>query len=94
MVMGQKFRSEIENLAAETPYVTAVRGKGLLNAVVLDQSRGKSAWELCLELKDNGLLAKPTHDNIVRLSPPLVINDAQMDKALDIFRTAVKKLAN
>lgn len=79
MIMGKKFRSEIELLAKETPYVTQVRGKGLLNAVVFSPEHGAPAWDLCMELKDNGLLAKPTHDNIVRLSPPLIINDAQME---------------
>jgi ornithine--oxo-acid transaminase len=62
-----------------------VRGRGLMNAIVIDPKGPVEAWDICLKLKDNGLLAKPTHKNIIRLAPPLVINDAQMREACAIL---------
>ena len=70
--------------------ISTVRGKGLLNAVVIEHPDEDAAWELCLTLRDNGLLAKPTHGHIIRLAPPLVINRAQIDEALDIIRKSLK----
>ncbi|MEO1171943.1 MAG: ornithine--oxo-acid transaminase, partial [Myxococcota bacterium] len=83
--MGEIFRSELGKM----PYlwVQTVRGKGLLNAVVIDPAHKKSAWELCIALKDAGLLAKPTHDHIIRFAPPLVINEDQLRAGLDIIKT-------
>jgi ornithine--oxo-acid transaminase len=80
---GRVFR---ERLAAlDHPMIGAVRGKGLLNAVVVTPHGGKKAWDICVAMKDNGLLAKPTHDHIIRFAPPLVIHDAQMAEALGII---------
>jgi ornithine--oxo-acid transaminase len=72
--------------------ITLVRGKGLLNAVVInDSEHGKTAWNICLELAANGLLAKPTHGNIIRFAPPLVINEAQMDDCCSIIEQVCMK---
>jgi len=74
--LGQIFRSEIAKLMEKYSFVTMVRGKGLLNAIVIEpQSDDKTAWEFCVELKKKGLLAKPTHGNIIRFAPPLVITE-------------------
>eukprot|EP01134_Creolimax_fragrantissima_P004489 CFRG4489T1 len=78
--LGNTFRSTIEKL--NLPYVQLVRGKGLLNAVVVDPAHKVSAWEICMRLKDAGILAKPTHDHIIRFAPPLVLTDSQMKEAL------------
>ncbi|KAK8089459.1 ornithine-oxo-acid transaminase [Apiospora hydei] len=90
--LGNVFR---ESLAAfKSPVVKTIRGKGLLNAVVIDESKtnGHSAWDLCLLLKDKGLLAKPTHGNIIRFAPPLVISETQLQKAIDIIGEALQEL--
>ncbi|KAH0607640.1 uncharacterized protein H6S33_002674 [Morchella sextelata] len=91
-VLGKKFREGLR--AIKNPAIKLVRGKGLLNAVIIDESKtsGHSAWELCLLLKEKGLLAKPTHQNIIRLAPPLVINEEQIDRALKIFEEALNEL--
>ncbi len=88
--MGQVFRDGLETLASETPVIKQVRGKGLLNAIVIDSDEASPlAWNLCLKMRDNGLLAKPTHGNIIRLAPPLVINEAQIEEALHIIRRSL-----
>ena len=70
-----------------------VRGKGLLNAMVIKEAPGKpNAWDLCLSLRDKGLLAKPTHGNIVRLAPPLCMTEAQMDDCTGIITHAIREL--
>jgi ornithine--oxo-acid transaminase len=91
-VLGERFREGLRNL--NSPAIKIIRGKGLLNAVVIDESKthGHSAWNLCLILKEKGLLAKPTHQNIIRLAPPLVITEAQVDQALGIFKDALDAL--
>lgn len=77
--LGQLFRSEIEKLIEKTNLITKVRGKGLLNAILINDTPDSStAWNLCVQLKENGLLAKPTHGNIIRLAPPLVITEEQL----------------
>jgi ornithine--oxo-acid transaminase len=84
---GERFRSELENMGS--PWVQTVRGKGLLNAIVIDDSPTSTsggAWNLCLQMAEKGLLAKPTHGNIIRFAPPLVITDQQMDDCLGILR--------
>lgn len=86
--MGEIFRAELGKL--EFPWVKTVRGKGLLNAVVIDPEHKKSAWEICIALKDAGLLAKPTHDHIIRFAPPLVINEEQLRAGLDIIGSVFK----
>ena len=74
--LGELFRSELKKIKSEM--IELVRGKGLLNAVVIRPKNGKTAWDVCLALRDNGLLAKPTHEHIIRFAPPLVINEAQI----------------
>ena len=82
--MGELFRSRMNALIKKTNLITQVRGKGLLNAIVIhDTEESGTAWELCLRLKEKGLLAKPTHGNKIRFAPPLVITEAQMQKACD-----------
>lgn len=82
--MGELFRREIEKI--KNPMIREVRGKGLLNAVVTQPKDGKTAWDLCLALKENGLIAKPTHDHIIRFTPPLIITRDQMMEAIGIIR--------
>lgn len=91
-ILGHRFRSGLNSI--NDPALKLVRGKGLLNAVVIDETKlnGHTAWELCLLLKKKGLLAKPTHKNIIRLAPPLVISEVQIDRAIEIFREAVAEL--
>jgi ornithine--oxo-acid transaminase len=88
--MGQLFRSRMEQLMKSSPLVTAVRGKGLLNAIVIKPfGDHKTAYDVCLALKENGLLAKQTHGDIIRFAPPLVINKEQMDKACSIIEQTI-----
>ena len=76
-----------ENSSGETNLVTKVRGKGLLNAIIINDTPDSStAWDLCMALKENGLLAKPTHGNIIRFAPPLVMTKAQLDECIAIIR--------
>jgi ornithine--oxo-acid transaminase len=84
--LGIKFRAELEKI--DSPMVELIRGKGLLNAMVIRPTDGKTAWDVCVALKENGLLAKPTHEHIIRFAPPLVITEEQvMDSAAIISRT-------
>lgn len=88
--LGQLFRSEIEKLSEKTDLITKVRGKGLLNAILInDTPDSKTAWNICLQLKENGLLAKPTHGNIIRLAPPLVITEEQLLDCVRIIEKTV-----
>jgi ornithine--oxo-acid transaminase len=80
--LGKKLRSALVDLQKDSKWITAVRGKGLLNAVVIRPHSGKDAWDFCVALKANGLLAKPTHGDIIRLAPPLVMTDAEMDDCI------------
>ncbi len=82
-VMGEYFRKSLQSI--KSPFIETVRGKGLLNAIVIHQTRPEAAWELCLELKENGLLAKPTHGNKIRFAPPLPITKPQLDECLEII---------
>lgn len=82
--MGALFRSEMEKI--DCPAITKVRGKGLLNAVVTTPKNGISAWDICLKLKENGLIAKPTHEHIIRFTPPLVISRGQLMESVGIIR--------
>ena len=86
--MGIVFRERMEALKAERPdLITLVRGKGLLNAVVINDSPdSETAWNICLALKEKGLLAKPTHGNIIRFAPPLIITEAEMHACCDIIK--------
>jgi len=88
--LGQVFRSEIEKVIEKTDLITKVRGKGLLNAILINDSPdSKTAWNLCLKLKENGLLAKPTHGNIIRLAPPLVITEEQLLECVAIIEKTI-----
>ena len=93
--LGEKFRKGLEPLL-ETGFVSEIRGRGLLNAIVIDHAKtnGRTAWDLCVSLKERGLLAKPTHENIIRLAPPLVISEEDVAKGLDIIAECVKNLPN
>jgi len=90
--LGNMFRDGLK--ALNTPILKVIRGKGLLNAVVIDESaaNGRTAWDLCLLLKGKGLLAKPTHGDIIRFAPPLVISEDELRKGLDIIAEAIKEL--
>ncbi|WP_261510066.1 ornithine--oxo-acid transaminase [Chryseobacterium paludis] len=88
--LGQLFRSEIEKLIEKSDLITKVRGKGLLNAILINDTPDSStAWNLCLKLKENGLLAKPTHGNIIRLAPPLVITEEQLLDCVKIIEKTI-----
>jgi len=89
--LGELFRKEIKDL--RSPHIRLVRGKGLLNAIVIDHPRPNAAWDLCLALKDNGLLAKPTHGDKIRLAPPLVITREQLLECISIVQESLKVLA-
>ena len=81
--LGERFRQRMQQLADRQDLVTKVRGRGLLNAIVInDTEDSDTAWNICVQLKENGLLAKPTHGNIIRFAPPLVITEAQLDECL------------
>ena len=84
--LGEKFRSKMNELIQKTDLVTKVRGKGLLNAIVInDNPESSTAWDICMQLKENGLLAKPTHGNIIRFAPPLVMTEEQLDDCVSII---------
>jgi len=85
--LGEIFRKEISALAVDNKWIKSVRGKGLLNAILINDSEtSNTAWDLCLKLRDNGLLAKPTHGNIIRFAPPLVMNEAQLMECIAIIK--------
>lgn len=88
--MGELMRRELK--ALYSPHIALVRGKGLLNAIVIKHADKDAAWKLCLELKENGLLAKPTHGDKIRFSPPLVINEEQIMECVEIIRKSLKVL--
>ncbi len=85
--LGKIFREELSNVKSEM--IELVRGKGLLNAVVIRPKNGFEAWDVCVKMKDMGLLAKPTHGNIIRFAPPLVITETQLREALEIIKSAI-----
>ena len=88
--LGKIFREEITKLMQKTDVITKVRGLGLLNAIVIKPTEsGKTAWDVCLALKENGLLAKPTHGDIIRFAPPLVINEEEIKYAVDIITKVI-----
>jgi ornithine--oxo-acid transaminase len=92
--LGNVFRAEMQKLVTEFDFVKLVRGKGLLNAVVIDPRKdGRTAWDLCLILAENGLLAKPTHGDIIRFAPPLVINDEELTECCAIIHKSVRAFA-
>lgn len=88
--LGKIFRKELNTFAQENDLVTLVRGKGLLNAVLInDTEDSDTAWNICLKLRDNGLLAKPTHGNIIRFAPPLVMNEEQLMDCISIIKKTI-----
>jgi len=88
--LGKLFRERMQNLIGKTDLVTLVRGKGLLNAIVINDSpESKTAWNICIALRDNGLLAKPTHGNIIRFAPPLVMTEEELHQCCDIIEKTV-----
>jgi ornithine--oxo-acid transaminase len=89
--LGEIFRSEMQKLVDESDLLVLVRGKGLLNAVVINDTEDSStAWDICVKLKENGLLAKPTHGNIIRFAPPLVISEEQLKECMDIIGKTIR----
>lgn len=90
--LGVIFREEMQKLVDKYEMVELVRGKGLLNAVVIKPTRGITAWDVCIALKENGLLAKPTHEHIIRFAPPLIINEQQLREAIEIIKSTIESL--
>lgn len=85
--LGNIFREELK--AVKSEMIALVRGKGLLNAVVIRPKNGKEAWDVCLKMKENGVLAKPTHGDIIRFAPPLVISEEQLRDAIEIIKKSI-----
>jgi len=85
--MGEIFRTGLHEIKSDM--ISLVRGKGLLNAMMITPKNGKTAWDVCLKMRDNGLLAKPTHDHIIRFAPPLVINEEQIKEAVEIVKKSL-----
>ena len=89
--LGNIFRARMHQLVQESPLLTSVRGKGLLNALVINSPKSSSlAWDICLKLKENGLLAKPTHGNKIRFAPPLVMTEDQLEDCVSIIDKTIK----
>jgi ornithine--oxo-acid transaminase len=89
--LGNYFRAEVQKMVDEFEHLTLVRGKGLLNAIVIKPAKsGKTAWDVCVSLKENGMLAKPTHGNIIRFAPPLIITKDEIDFAISIIKKVLK----
>lgn len=87
--LGEIFRAEIRKI--DSPAIKEVRGKGLLNAVVIEPMNGKEAWDLCLIMASKGLIAKPTHRHIIRFAPPLVITESELREAIEIIKESVSE---
>ena len=85
--LGKIFREEIKKI--KSPMIENVRGKGLLNAVIIKPKNGKEAWDVCEKMKLLGVLAKPTHQHIIRFAPPLIITEEQLREAIEIIKTAI-----
>jgi ornithine--oxo-acid transaminase len=88
--LGSIFRKELEDF--NHPNIELVRGKGLLNAIVIKPANGKEAWDVCVKMADNGLLAKPTHQHIIRFAPPLVISEADLREAIKIIKNSITEI--
>ena len=89
-ILGEKFRAGMNNIIEKSNLVSLVRGKGLLNAIVINDSpESSTAYDICLALKENGLLAKPTHGNIIRFAPPLVINETELNECISIIENTI-----
>ena len=91
-VLGEIFRSEMNKYIKSSKIVKLVRGKGLLNAIVINDSQdSQTAWNICLKLRDNGLLAKPTRGNVIRFAPPLVMTEDQLYDCVSIITSTIKE---
>jgi len=89
-VLGNFFRAELKNL--NSPHILKIRGKGLLNAIIIGHEDKNAAWNLCIKLKENGLLAKPTHGDIIRFAPPLIITKEQITDCIKIIKKSLDAL--
>ncbi len=89
--LGNIFREEIRKI--DSPMIELVRGKGLLNAVIIKPTNGKEAWDVCLKMAENGLIAKPTHGHIIRFAPPLVITERQLLEAVEIIKKSILEMS-
>ncbi len=90
--LGKIFRKELQEFAKTNALVKLVRGKGLLNAILINDTEDSStAWDICIKLRDNGLLAKPTHGNIIRFAPPLVMNEEQLNECIAIIKKTLEE---
>jgi ornithine--oxo-acid transaminase len=87
--LGIIFREEMNKLKQDSDIIITVRGKGLFNAIVIKEKNGKTAWDVCIEFAKEGLLAKPTHGDIIRFAPPLVINKEQLMECVAIIRKVI-----
>jgi ornithine--oxo-acid transaminase len=88
--LGMLFRKELSLFCKDNDLVSSVRGKGLLNAILInDTEESSTAWDICIKLRDNGLLAKPTHGNIIRFAPPLIINESQLMECISIIKKTI-----
>jgi len=85
--LGKIFRDELRKI--DSPMIELVRGKGLLNAIIIRPTNGKEAWDVCLKMKENGILAKPTHQHIIRFAPPLVITETQLRDAIERIKNSI-----
>ena len=90
LAMGELFRKELN--ALQSKHINIIRGKGLLNAIVIDHINDEAAWQLCLELKRYGLLAKPTHGDKIRFAPPLIITKEQISECVSIIKKSLSCL--
>jgi ornithine--oxo-acid transaminase len=88
--LGKIFRKELEDF--NSPMIELVRGKGLLNAIVIKPANGKEAWDVCVKMAENGLLAKPTHQHIIRFAPPLVITEDELHQAIVIIKKSITEI--
>jgi ornithine--oxo-acid transaminase len=88
--LGEIFRNELQTFCEQSKIASFVRGKGLLNALIINNKEQKDlAWDVCLKLSENGLLAKPTHTNIIRFAPPLVITEEQLRECIEIIKQTI-----
>jgi len=88
MKTGEILRRELNSM--KSPFVSIVRGKGLLNAIIVKETDSINAWNVCLRLAENGLLAKPTHGDIIRFAPPLIITEEQIMECADIIKRTLQ----
>ena len=89
-MLGKFLREALQKI--NSPYIAEIRGKGLLNAIVIKHTDEDAAWKLCIELKENGLLAKPTHGDKIRFAPPLIITKEEINDCIKIIEKSLKTL--